>query len=76
MARSGGDAGKRHVPTSVTTPYRYQAPTHNLSSTYEASVGGSLSAVRSSLTGNRRNRVFSYAQYLAILAEDTEPLRR
>ena len=27
------------------------------------------------VTGNRRNRVFSYAQYLAILGEGTEPLR-
>jgi Fic family protein len=28
------------------------------------------------VTGNRRNRVFSYEQYLAILGEGTEPLRR
>jgi Fic family protein len=27
------------------------------------------------VTGNRRNGVFSYAQYLVILAEGTEPLR-
>jgi Fic family protein len=27
------------------------------------------------VTGNRRNRVFSYAQYLAMLGEGTEPLR-
>ena len=26
------------------------------------------------LTGNRRNRVFSYQRYLAILGEGTEPL--
>jgi hypothetical protein len=26
------------------------------------------------VTGNRRNRVFSYAQYLAVLGEGTEPL--
>lgn len=27
------------------------------------------------VTGQRRNRVFSYEQYLAILGEGTEPLR-
>ena len=27
------------------------------------------------VTGNRRNRVFSYAQYLAMLGEGSEPLR-
>jgi len=27
------------------------------------------------VTGNRRNRVFSFAEYLAMLGEGTEPLR-